>query len=142
MNVERLTTKSREVVSAAIATATQRGHATVEVWHLLLALLDTGDSTAPALLRAVGASRAQVRSLVWLEASMIGVMAAVLGVGIGTAMGRVGAGLALGTLGGSPVVPWLALLAVALVAVITAWAVSLGVARRASRVPPAEAGKI
>ncbi|GAA0922027.1 ATP-dependent chaperone ClpB [Virgisporangium aurantiacum] len=61
MNAERLTTKSREVISAAVATATQRGHATVEAWHLLLALLDTGGSTASALLRAAGANAADVR---------------------------------------------------------------------------------
>src|SRR5882724_4710459 len=61
MNAERLTTKSREVLTAAIASATQRGHATVEPWHLLLALLDTGGSTASALLRAVGANPADVR---------------------------------------------------------------------------------
>ena len=61
MNAERLTTKSREVVAAAVANATQHGHATVEPWHLLLALLDTGGSTAPALLRAVGANPADVR---------------------------------------------------------------------------------
>ncbi|HEY7176310.1 MAG TPA: Clp protease N-terminal domain-containing protein, partial [Micromonosporaceae bacterium] len=61
MNAERLTTKSREVIAAAVATASQRGHATVETWHLLLALLDTGNSTAPALLRAVGANPADVR---------------------------------------------------------------------------------
>ena len=61
MNAERLTTKSREVIKAAVDTAAQRGHATVETWHLLLALLDTGDSTAPALLRAVGANPADVR---------------------------------------------------------------------------------
>ncbi|HKD96578.1 MAG TPA: Clp protease N-terminal domain-containing protein, partial [Micromonosporaceae bacterium] len=61
MNAERLTTKSREVVAAAVAMATQRGHATVETWHLLLALLDTGGSTAPALLRAVGANPAEIR---------------------------------------------------------------------------------
>jgi ATP-dependent Clp protease ATP-binding subunit ClpB len=61
MNAERLTTKSREVVNAAVATATQHGHATVEVWHLLLALLDTGGSTAAALLRAVGANPADIR---------------------------------------------------------------------------------
>ena len=46
LNTERLTTKSREVIKAAVATADQRGHATVEPWHLLLALLDTGGSTA------------------------------------------------------------------------------------------------
>jgi ATP-dependent Clp protease ATP-binding subunit ClpB len=61
VNVERLTTKSREVITAAVATATKSGHATVEPWHLLLALLDTGGSTATALLRAVGANPADVR---------------------------------------------------------------------------------
>ena len=61
MNPERLTTKSREVVSAAVATAGSSGHAGVEAWHLLLALLDTGGSTAIALLRAVGANPADVR---------------------------------------------------------------------------------
>ncbi len=61
MNAERLTTKSREVITAAVATATQRGHATVEPWHLLLSLLDTGGSTAAALLRAVGANPADLR---------------------------------------------------------------------------------
>ena len=61
MNAERLTTKSREVLTAAIALATRSGHATVETWHLLLSLLDTGGSTAGALLRAVGANPADVR---------------------------------------------------------------------------------
>jgi ATP-dependent Clp protease ATP-binding subunit ClpB len=61
MNAERLTTKSREVVTAAVALATRGGHATVEGWHLLLSLLDTGGSTAGALLRAVGANPADLR---------------------------------------------------------------------------------
>src|SRR2546430_1744672 len=61
MNAERLPTKSREVTTSAVANATQRGHATVEPWHLLLALLDTGGSTATGLLRAVGASPAARR---------------------------------------------------------------------------------
>jgi ATP-dependent Clp protease ATP-binding subunit ClpB len=61
MNAERLTTKSRDVITGAVADAKQRGHATVEPWHLLLALLDTGGSTAPALLRAVGANPADLR---------------------------------------------------------------------------------
>jgi ATP-dependent Clp protease ATP-binding subunit ClpB len=61
MNAERLTTKSREVIASAIAIATKAGHPTVEPWHLLLALLDTGGSTATALLRAVGANPADVR---------------------------------------------------------------------------------
>jgi ATP-dependent Clp protease ATP-binding subunit ClpB len=61
MNTERLTTKSREVISSAATIADKNGHATVEPWHLLLALLDTGGSTASALLRAVGANPADVR---------------------------------------------------------------------------------
>src|SRR5690348_12983839 len=61
MNAERLTTKSREVIKAAVADATRRGHATVESWHLLLSLLDTGGSTAAGLLRAVGANPADIR---------------------------------------------------------------------------------
>jgi putative ABC transport system permease protein len=92
------------------------------------------------MLRAIGASRSQVRSLVWLEASLVGLVAAVVGVGIGTVVGRVAVSVVPGTLGGSPVVPWAGLVAVAAAAVIVAWLVSLGVARHASRVAPAEAG--
>ncbi|GGJ89305.1 chaperone protein ClpB [Pilimelia anulata] len=61
MNAERFTTKSREVISAAASGAGSRGHATIEPWHLLVALLDTGGSTAGALLRAAGANPAEVR---------------------------------------------------------------------------------
>src|ERR1700754_368763 len=61
MNTERLTTKSREVITGAAASATQRGNATVEPWHMLLSLLDTGGSTAAGLLRAVGANAADIR---------------------------------------------------------------------------------
>jgi ATP-dependent Clp protease ATP-binding subunit ClpB len=61
MNADRLTTKSREVITSAVAIAAKNGHASVEPWHLLLALLDTGGSTATALLRAVGANPADVR---------------------------------------------------------------------------------
>ncbi len=62
MNVERLTTKSREVVTAAVSSATSHGHATVEAWHLLDALLSTEGSTATALLRAAGADPGRVES--------------------------------------------------------------------------------
>jgi ATP-dependent Clp protease ATP-binding subunit ClpB len=61
MNAERLTTKSRDVITGAVADAGRRGHATVEPWHMLLSLLDQGGSTAPALLRAVGANPADIR---------------------------------------------------------------------------------
>ena len=61
MDTQRLTTKSREVITSAVSTAQRNGHATVESWHLLLALLDTGGSTAVGLLRAVGANAADIR---------------------------------------------------------------------------------
>ncbi|MET8083686.1 ATP-dependent chaperone ClpB [Micromonospora sp. NPDC005237] len=61
MNTEKLTTKSREAITGAVALANQRGHATVEPWHLLLSLLDTDGSTAAGLLRAVGADPAELR---------------------------------------------------------------------------------
>ena len=62
MNLEILTTKSREVLSAAITAATAAGHSAVEPAHLLGALLVTQGSTAPGLLRAVGADPAAVKS--------------------------------------------------------------------------------
>ena len=58
MNLENLTTKSREVVTAAASAATTMGNSSVEPAHLLAALLVTQGSTAPGLLRAVGADPA------------------------------------------------------------------------------------
>ncbi|MDQ2797884.1 MAG: AAA family ATPase, partial [Actinomycetota bacterium] len=55
MNLDILTTKSRETVAAAMAAAAAAGHAVVEPAHLLSALLSTDGSTTSALLRAVGA---------------------------------------------------------------------------------------
>ncbi|MFG1927646.1 ATP-dependent chaperone ClpB [Cryptosporangium sp. NPDC048952] len=62
MNAEILTTKSREVLATALSAASEAGHATMEPAHLLTALLDVDGSTAPALLRAVGASPDDVRA--------------------------------------------------------------------------------
>lgn len=60
MNPEILTTKSREVLSAAINSATTSGNASVEPVHLLVALLNTAGSTGPELLRAVGVDPATI----------------------------------------------------------------------------------
>src|SRR6195952_408942 len=60
MNTDILTTKSREVLAAAIGAATSAGNAIVEPAHLLAALLSTEGSTAPGLLRAVGADAAAI----------------------------------------------------------------------------------
>ncbi|GAA2014550.1 ATP-dependent chaperone ClpB [Nakamurella flavida] len=62
MNTEILTTKSREVLTAAISAATAAGNASVEPAHLLGALLTTPGSTAPGLLRVVGADPAAVQT--------------------------------------------------------------------------------
>ena len=62
VNLENLTTKSREVVNGAATAATSLGNSSVEPAHLLAALLATQGSTAPGLLRAVGADPAIVKS--------------------------------------------------------------------------------
>lgn len=72
---------------------------------------------------------------------MIGAIAAVLGLAAGTLTGWAATALAPGDLVERTIVPWLGLAAVATAAVVVSWLVSLGVANRAARVPPAEAGR-
>ncbi len=60
MNSDLLTSKSREVVAASVSAANRAGHAIVEPVHLLQALLTIAGSTAPDLLRAVGAEPDQL----------------------------------------------------------------------------------
>ena len=60
MNTDLLTTRSREVLADAISKATTAGNATVEPAHLLAALLTVQGSTAPELLRSLGADPAAV----------------------------------------------------------------------------------
>jgi ATP-dependent Clp protease ATP-binding subunit ClpB len=62
VDAERLTTKSQEAVSTAVRRAAAEGHPEVAPVHLLLALLDQPEGIAPALLQAVGADVAAVRS--------------------------------------------------------------------------------
>ena len=54
MDVNRLTTKSREVISQAARSAAAGGNPAVEPWHLLDALLTVDGSTAPGLLQLLG----------------------------------------------------------------------------------------
>ncbi|MPZ94330.1 MAG: ATP-dependent chaperone ClpB [Propionibacteriales bacterium] len=61
MDPNKLTTRSQEAVAAAIRAATSAGNPAVEPAHLLVALLDQPESTAPALLQAVGADATDVR---------------------------------------------------------------------------------
>ena len=94
------------------------------------------------MLRAVGAKQRQVRLLVWIEATFIGVVAVLVGMSVGLVLGYFGTSVAPESLMGQPVVAWGQLIAVAVMAVAVAWLVSLGVARRASRVPPSDAGRV
>lgn len=88
-----------------------------------------------ALLRLVGAHRAQVRRVVLAEATLIGSAGAVIGAAGGVGLGRLGAGL-LGTAGGGLRVHPLVLILCVLVGVgatvVAAWAP----ARRAMRAAP------
>jgi ATP-dependent Clp protease ATP-binding subunit ClpB len=61
MNLERLTTKSSEAVSAAVGAATSSGSPFVEPLHLLGALLDQPEGLAGPLLSAVGSSVGALR---------------------------------------------------------------------------------
>jgi len=60
MNTERLTTKSRDAVTAAVRQALTNGNPNSETVHLLHGLMLTPDNTVGALLEAVGAKAAVV----------------------------------------------------------------------------------
>ena len=60
MNTEKLTTMSRDAVSAALRNALTQGNPSAEPSHLLHALLMVPDNTVGALLTAVGADPGQI----------------------------------------------------------------------------------
>jgi len=60
VDTAKLTTKSRDAVSAALRTALTSGNPTAEPSHLLHAMLLVPDSTVGTLLQAVGADPAAV----------------------------------------------------------------------------------
>ncbi len=62
MNTDILTTRSREVLAEAITAATTAGNGTVEPAHLLAALLTVQGSTAPEILRSLGADPAAINA--------------------------------------------------------------------------------
>ncbi|KPM53017.1 ATP-dependent chaperone ClpB [Frankia sp. CcI49] len=62
MNADRLTARSQEALSSAISRATGDGSPLVDPLHLLTALLEAHDGVGAALLDAVGADAAAVRS--------------------------------------------------------------------------------
>ena len=96
-------------------------------------------STELSRLRAVGASKAQVQSLVTLEAMLVCLGAAVRGLGIGALLGWYGTRLAPPDLITEQVVPWWFLVGVGAGSVALGAVVSLLPARRAANLPPIRA---
>ncbi|HEY9291957.1 MAG TPA: Clp protease N-terminal domain-containing protein, partial [Microlunatus sp.] len=62
MEAEKLTTKSRDAVSAALRSALLAGNPNAEPEHLLSALLSVPQNTVGALLTAIGADPAKINS--------------------------------------------------------------------------------
>ena len=92
------------------------------------------------LLRALGLTRRQMKSLLALEALFLSLTGALIGVGMGVAFGWVGV-MSLPVEGATPVlsVPWLQLAGVCVVAVVSALIASWLPGRRAAKVSPSEA---
>jgi putative ABC transport system permease protein len=96
-----------------------------------------------ALMRALGASRRQMVGSVLLEATVIGLLASVVGLALGIGIGALLAAVVVGLFGGAPLagigVPpsaWIGSFAVGVVITVTA---ALIPALRAARVPPVAA---
>lgn len=92
------------------------------------------------LLRALGLTRRQMKSLLALEALFLSLTGALIGVGMGVAFGWVGV-MSLPVEGATPVlsVPWLQLAGVCVVAIVSALVASWLPGRRAAKVSPSEA---
>ena len=92
------------------------------------------------LLRALGLTRRQMKSLLALEALFLSMTGALIGVGMGVAFGWVGV-MSLPIDGATPVlsVPWLQLVGVCVVAIVSALVASWLPGRRAAKVSPSEA---
>ena len=92
------------------------------------------------LLRALGLTRRQMKGLLALEALFLSLTGALIGVGMGVAFGWVGV-MSLPVEGATPVlsVPWLQLVGVCVVAIVSALIASWLPGRRAAKVSPSEA---
>lgn len=116
---------------------------------VLIALIGVGNTLAlsvverrqeSGLLRALGLTRGQLRSLLAWEAVLVAGVAAVLGVLVGGAYGLIGAASALGEVGEVVIsVPWLQVGAIVLVATVAGLLASVLPARRAARTSPVAA---
>ncbi len=89
------------------------------------------------MLRAVGARRSQIRSIIGLEAAVVSALAVTVGLAAGAGIGVLATRFAPETLAVSAAVPWVLLGAVGATSVCVGWLVGVLVARRATRIPPA-----
>ena len=96
-----------------------------------------GCARESSLLRALGLTKGQLRSMLAVEAVLIAGVAALSGAVLGVFYGWAGTKSALGVMGTvAPAVPWLQLLAVLAVAIVAGLLASVLPARRAARLPP------
>lgn len=96
------------------------------------------------LLRALGFTAAQVRSMIRLESAQLTIAASVVGLALGTFYGWAGAQSLLGSLSGQPglvppMVPWWILVVVAALAAALAFVASISPIRRVIRITPVQA---
>lgn len=92
-----------------------------------------------SLLRALGLKKKQLRSMLAVEAVLIGGVASLLGLVLGTIYGLLGARSALGSMGNMTYeIPWLYLGLVLLVSIAAALLASVTPGRRAAKLSPVE----
>lgn len=95
------------------------------------------------LLRALGLSRSQLRSMVWIESALLAVTGIGFGALLGTFYGWVGAQSSLGSsvAGGlvTLTVPWLLIVVIVICAALLVWVSSALPSRRAVRLQPVAA---
>ena len=116
---------------------------------VLIALIGVGNTLALSvverrqengLLRALGLTRGQLRLVLAWEAALISGVAGVLGVAMGIGYGLTGVNSVLGGVGDVvPVIPWLQLVAIVVVATGAGLLASVLPARRAARTSPVAA---